>query len=94
MIKTKKEWIDEIEPITLTPEILEKIGMARSGSYYINTESDYYELLAYEINDGTWHINYHCTEFSDIPDQSINVFYVHQIQNFFRLCGIEKEIKL
>lgn len=84
-------------PIPLDARQLEKNGFRKTGpdgaphlqSYVL--AGDYEDVYAEEINDGTWKIDVDCTEF-DLPRQTAMVSYLHQLQNWFRLCGIEKEI--
>ena len=77
---------DEIQPIPLTPEILEQNGLEQ-----INT--DYYDLDVYEANDGLWRVVYSNLECSGF-DESVLVSSVHELQHFLRLCGIDKEIEI
>lgn len=82
---------DEIEPIPLTTEFLEKnFGEARNGGYFEGDE--FYELFIIEVNDGTWIIKLDDVEFSNIPRQQVMVSYVHELQHTLKLCGIDKEI--
>lgn len=84
---------DAIEPIPITPEILEKnFGSALNGCYFEGDE--FYELMIHEVNDGTWIIKHDNIEFSNIPRQQVMVSYVHELQHALRICGIEKEIDL
>lgn len=81
----------QVEPIPLTPEILEKnFGSALNGCYFEGDE--FYELMIHEVNDGTWIIKHDNIEFSNIPRQQVMVSYVHELQHALRLCGIKKEI--
>ena len=88
-------WSDNIEPIPLTPEILEKnADFYRDEMYYkyydFSKEIDTYgNSISVEICEsrGTvyWTINgneYGITELK----------YVHQLQHALKLCGIDKEI--
>ena len=79
---------NEIMPIPLTPEILEK-----NGWIYIAEDKVFYsenlkgELpWIYYITDGTNEI-FRMKDF-------FNLQYVHELQHALRLCGIEKEIIL
>lgn len=82
---------ERLEPIPLTPEILEKnFGEAINGGYFEGDE--FYELFIIEVTDGTWIIKHDNIEFSNIPRQQVMVSYVHELQHALRLCGIEKEI--
>ena len=83
---------NEIEPIPLTPEILEKNGFKKKG-YRYGIYDDYFDFEMHEYNDGTWLVSYHCCEMS-LPDEQLLICYIHQLQHFMRHCGIEKEIEL
>lgn len=90
------EGYDHAEPIPLTAEILEKNGFKHyAENMYENYElsEDYYSIEAKEVNDGLWRIKVEHEEiFNDTEICSVS--YIHQLQQFFRLCGIEKEIVL
>ena len=74
---------DEIEPISLTSEILEKNG------FVVESRDCHGKPLQYcELVDGLW---------IDISGENFfegKLEYVHQLQHALRLCGIEKEIEL
>lgn len=74
---------DEIEPIPLTPDILEKNGFSENYR-----EDD----LSYAQSCGDV-IGIHILGKGGIMDE-MYFKYVHQLQHALRLCGIEKEIKL
>lgn len=84
---------DEIEPIPITKEILEKNGFKEdddgvygdSNSYFIPTYQSGFDI-------GTWETHIEPTE--GIGDFSGNLKYVHQLQHALKLCGIKKEIVL
>ena len=72
-----------IEPIPLTPEILEKNGFVVESRDYHGNPLQYCALV-----DGLW---------IDISGENYfegKLEYVHQLQHALRLCGIEKEIIL
>ena len=77
-----------LEPVPLTPEILEKNGFKyMTGLWYIQTkEIRPIQIVFKETNVITLSIN--CTP---VP---INLKHVHQLQHALRLYGIEKEIIL
>jgi hypothetical protein len=81
-------WSNNIKPIPLTPEILEKNGFGcdRNDGYAILKLEDNSELLYY------FH-EYKLTWFykSEIIFRCQCV-YVHQLQRALKLCGIDKEI--
>lgn len=78
----------DVKPIPITAEILEKNGFKKE--YY------YYNL--YEENGG--HLQYYPHEwrldrwYKDDILFRCNCHYVNQLQQAFRLCGIDKRIKL
>ena len=76
---------NEIEPIPLTPEILEKNGFA-FNNLPIEQCWQQYGLHLYLSGHG-YAIN--CGE-----NVSLRIDYVHQLQHALRLCGIENEIEL
>lgn len=85
-----EEDCDELEPIPLTPKILEKNGFSQdplNGHIFVFQEKSG-EVIYYECGP-----KYGLTidnQLATIQDLKIN--YVHQLQNALRLCGIEKEI--
>ncbi len=79
-----------IEPIPLTPEILEKNGWSKdtySNESYDNEDIECLSLWVGEDgkNKWWWHVGYELVT-------PIN--YVHQLQHALRLCEIGKEIIL
>ena len=84
---------EEIEPIQLTPEILEKNGFKTEfysdyKVYELNnfkvckSYCDYFEVCdLWKDSDFGWEIISFCP-----------CIYVHQLQHALRLCGINKEI--
>lgn len=80
----------DLSPIPLTPEILEKNGFKKEGSWFI-IEDDYYDVSIKEITDSIWRVKYCNTEFSAF-DCVLHIAFVHELQHALRLCGIEKEI--
>lgn len=77
-----------LEPIPLTPEILEKNGFKKEGSWF-NTEDDYYDVSIREITDNIWRVKYCDTEFS-----VIHIEFVHELQHALRLWRTGKTIEL
>lgn len=76
-----------LEPIPITPEILEKnFGKALNGCYFEGNE--FYELMIHEVNDDTWIIKHDDIEFSSIPRQQVMVGYVHECQRALRCFGL------
>lgn len=79
-----------LQPIPLTPEILEKIGFKfeQQGSLEVailkmkNHHPITLEYIGW--SDGRWSIREH----------RLVVKYVHELQHALRLCGIDKEINI
>lgn len=88
---TDKEsvWVnaDNVEPIPLTPEILEK------NDFVQNTKDSIFEHIGCGIIYGKY---YRRTEGKalDTGDCLYPIKYIHQLQHAMRLCGINKEIVL
>ena len=88
---------NDIEPIPLTPKILEKNG------WTYNDEDEKFApqtwvgggLMLQDADDG----GYCIVVTSDWDDEDtnntpFNILYVHELQHALRLCGIKKEIVL
>ncbi len=90
---------EEIQPIPLTPEILEKAGFVldkTNGTYWLNLAHNYLELLP---ASGHWYPTYaECPEFSHLTEQRVSlnlIDYLHQLQNlYFAITGEELTINL
>lgn len=81
---------NEIGPITITPEILEKNGWVKDtyfGECYDNEDIEGLSLWVGEDGKNKWWWHAGCELVAPIN-------YVHQLQHALRLCGIEKEIIL
>ena len=81
---------DECVGIPITKEILEK-NFEKKTFYGIY--DDYFDLDIREYSDGLYIVTYHSCEFN-IPDQTIHVSWVHELQHFMRHCSIDKTIEL
>ena len=87
-------WIDgnAVEPIPITPEILEKNGFVLKeeevGMYGVKIAPHYTrDDLPFEVFcDGE--------PFAIWFNNPVNIKYIHQLQHALRLCGIEKEITI
>lgn len=89
---------DHIEPVKITPEILEKNGFEmvsdknKAPIYRIKwpINRDYY-FSVWTGLDGYWNpVGFGVT----IGGVQGDVDYVHQLQHALKLCGINKEIEL
>lgn len=72
-------WMERLEPIPLTTEILKKTFPRQSDG------------LAWFPDEGVFNC---CTLHDGNIDASGLFRYVHQLQHALRLCGIDKEIEL
>lgn len=78
--------VHDIEPISLTPKILEKNGFYRReiptrdeiGHYYHRTTDPCSIFVRMSFGDGR--------------DFGNEIQYVHELQHLLKLCGIDKEI--
>ena len=87
---------DIIEPIPLTPEILEKNGFEEGYGLsthclnyhnYKDHESDFDIYICDGIREGST-----CGELREFEFTAVR--YVHELQHALKFCGIEKEIVL
>ena len=87
-------WVnaDNIEPIPLIPEILEKNGFVLKeedvGAFGVNI-APYYTR-----DDVPFEVFCDGDPFAIWFKEPVDINFVHQLQNALRLCGIEKEIIL
>lgn len=82
----------DLIPIALTLAILVKNGFVQKGPIFVLAD-DYYDISIHELTDSIWTVTHHNCEMS-LPDQRVHISYVHELQHFLRLCGVEKEIRL
>ena len=91
---------DNIEPIPLTPEILEKNGFTKSTPppgihakcYELDNKKDRYNLTIADYNKyKRLLLN---VDSEDSECFNIRCDYVHELQHALKLCRIEKEIEL
>ena len=77
-----------IEPIPLTPEILEKNGFRKNGNKWYTPE-----LFTLERWGDNWSIVIACS-CGEYACEVCTIKYVHQLQHALRLAGVEKKIEL
>ena len=77
---------NEVQPIPLTPEILEKNGFVKHDTWdeWVHYETGIFIDFTLLVDEYGFHL--------DIPNARIK--YVHELQHALKLCGIEKEIEL
>ena len=90
---------DDIDPIIITPEILEKLGFSREPIDYVSAKCytlsvDKYKLTLTIEDYGKYKRMLLNVDSADAKFFNINHNYLHQLQHALRLCGIEKEIEL
>ena len=76
--------IEDIAPIPITPEILEKNGVALAEDY--DEYSALYTCPHFSV------IKYGDGYTFEVPQARVRVEYFHQLQHAIRLAGIDKEI--
>ena len=91
-VVNKLAWVREslLEPIPITPEILEKNGWVKNLYSFESYDNEELECLSLWVgedgkNKWWWHVG---------VELVTPINYVHQLQHALRLCGIEKEIIL
>ena len=84
---------NEIMPIPLTAEILEKNfnGADPYGIYFFGDE--YIEVYIREYTDGLWRVEVDEVEMGGLPTWKMYVSNIHELQHALRLAGVEKEIE-
>ena len=106
----EETWVNAInvEPIPLTPEILEKNGFEKTQIHGEKQDDIFLcfdgeiiiEVGIYDPNFIFIHYRYETPdginsgELSSIVKVDGGKFYLHELQHALRLCGIEKEIEL
>ena len=88
--------IDEIQPIPLTPEILEKNGFMeyryRQGDWFFVIENKENETLAIVSYDTSHRLEIESWDDFIGSFERGGIKYIHQLQQAIRLCGTNKEI--
>ena len=90
--------VKDLEPIEITPEILEKNGLEKQepqgylmGIYGRNENDKIIYAIYYREEDHFLSIEGY-DSFGSFS--KTNIRYIHQLQNVLKLCGINKEIEL
>jgi hypothetical protein len=91
-------WSDSIEPIPLTPEILEKNGFVKGDTMDFEDEIYCVELFNIHYDNEErrfWVCNFFESEYGTCEiNHLFQIKHVHQLQHALKLCGINKEIEL
>lgn len=90
-------YIDHLEPIPITPEILEANGFEKHCGgifrYEWMWQGESSGITLCSFDEELWFVDLFFKEGKDIMC-NIPTFSVHQLQHILRLTGMEKEIKL
>ena len=79
----KKELEEIYEPVSLSPEILKKSGFNDWGSYFWDDKAEI-RISRSCLDDGVWVCEY--------DKSKLCLHYVHELQYFFKVCGINISI--
>ena len=94
--------LTDIEPIPLTPEILEKNGfqytnqhtLKGADTYVLRLEQRGFDLrITIKLND-YFALDSYDDRMYRLAEIQTGKWYVHDLQNALRLCGIDKSIEL
>lgn len=85
--------IEDVQPIELSPSILEKCGFYEVPNKFdiFRTKDDYFQISFGGKNNSLFYIKYQPNEYCYIYG---NLYYLHQLQNLMHSLGHELEIKL
>ena len=88
---------DKIEPILLTPEILEKNGFERGvitpSKFYRNIDNEQLMFCSYGSCYGLGYVHWNESNDADIMHRlevQQPIMYIHQMQHALRLCGLNE----
>ena len=88
---------EDIQPIPLTPEILDKNGFNKGDIIELEDEVYCVELFNIHYDNEErqfWVCNFFESEYGTEINDIFQIKYVHELQHALRLCKIEKEIVL
>jgi hypothetical protein len=90
-------WNDNIKPIPITKELLEKNGFEKEGVielYNLYAGIDHrvtiHDDKEYMNSNNEWYVHVDSEDYSTIAGCELT--YVHELQHILRLCKIDKEI--
>lgn len=92
--------VKDVQPIPLTPEILEENGLVFDGTqtWRLNEKKLDIRVVPVQPNNEFWdefstRIEV-CTNKSDMLIEAVRQIYVHQLQQMLRIAGSDKEITI
>lgn len=91
---------DDINPVPITPEILEKNGFKKCAgnewSVFKYKDDDYTKKALYQVLWSADELYLEIASYTSITGEffRMGVEFVHQLQQALRLCGIDKTIEL
>lgn len=90
------ETYDNIEPIPLTSEILEKNEWEKRNDacIYYDSEHEYQIIFMLKEYNYTHLYNYIDASIGCITIREMPITYLHELQNLMRLCGINNKVQL
>ena len=85
------ETYDNIDPIPLTAEILEKNGFEQTGDSTFSISDDGMRFYATWWRESLFYVGFYRRD-NNSPNEhfSLNVRYVHELQHILRLCGMNE----
>ena len=83
--------LNDIHPIPITAEILEKNGFERSTSQFIVYHTDKV-WISHDEPSETWSVTVYINDVTS--NLHANILHIHQLQHTLRLAGVDKEINL
>jgi hypothetical protein len=87
-------WVSDVEPIPITPEILEKNG-AKKTEFVKDSGYEFYrcdDLYASRVEGSKWWTIIVRNECREVVNCYVQ--HIHQLQRALRLASVEKEIEL
>ena len=85
--------IDELIPIPLTPEILEKNGAIRLNGFWLFEKNGFERAMLSYCNGNEDYMSEEATEYFGrhwVFDENYRIDYVHELQYALRLCGLNE----
>ena len=88
--KSNMAKVSKVEPIPLTPEIVEKNGFERGSDNLFSYGRGMYVMMWSKWHYSVGQIFGNMSAFVEFAE----IRFIHELQHALRLCGIEKEIEI